>query len=428
MSSRQDELRSQQFAVERLVGALIAHDADPRRPPLRRSGAAVLAGVLIAALAAGVLAGYGMLTGAGRAEPTDPSVVLLDRRSGARYVYLETDRRLHPVLNYTSGLLLATGESPRVAAVTAGKLAGVPLGAPLGIPDAPDWLPPADSLLGGAWTVCTDAATGAPRGTLLVGTTPDAPVTDRALLVRDPADRTFLVHDGRRFQLPAGRTDPTMRALGWYGRTPWPVAAAWIDAVPAGPDLIAPVVPGAGSPSAAPGHRVGEVLTDSGAQFAVVMADGIAAVTEMQARLLGPASPVGAEFLRLPPAGRGPGFAAGLPPAVPRIADSPVRACVTRPADGPASVRLDPVYPSGSAPAADSRADAVHVARGRGAVVTSPGGAVQVVTDAGWAYPLASRDLLGKLGYPDVRPVPVPAELIALLPAGPLLDPRRAGR
>ncbi|GAA2679702.1 type VII secretion protein EccB [Actinoplanes palleronii] len=326
-------MSSERFALERLTGALIAHDADPSRPPLRRAGAVALTGVLLAALTAGVLAGYGMLSGAGAglAEPTDPSAVLLDRRTGARYVYLESDRRLHPVLNYTSGLLLAAGPRPGVKTVTAARLAEVPLGATLGIPDAPDALPTAGNLLGGAWTVCTENG----ASTLLVGFTPDGPpVTDRALLVRDPAGRTFLVHDGRRF-----RVDSTMRG------TAWPVAAAWIDAVPAGPDLISPPVPA--------------------------------------------------------------------------IADPPVRACVTRPADGPASVRLNPAVPSGTP---------VYVPRGHGAVVTSPTGAVQVVTDEGRAYPLASRELLVTLGYPDVRPVPVPAELVTLLPAGPLLDPERARR
>jgi type VII secretion protein EccB len=402
--------------LQRLTGALIAHDADPHRPPLRRTAAVVLTGVLLAALTAGGLAGYGMLTGAGLAEPTDPSAILLDRHSGARYVYLESDRRLHPVLNYTSGLLLAAGESPAVKAVPTRRLSAVPLGETLGIPDAPDSLPPAENLLGDAWTVCTDRT---PRSTLLVGTTPPGePVTGRALLVRDPEGRTFLVVDGRRFQFPADRVDATLRALGWYGRTPSPVATAWIDVLPAGPDLSAPPVPGAGTESAVPGHRVGEVVTDSGAQFAVVLKDGIAAITAMQARLLAPALTVGPEFLRLPPSSEGLRFADGLPSAVPEIVDFPVRACVTRPADKPATVRLDPVIPAG----------AVHVPRGKGAVVTSAGGAVHVVTDDGRGCPLASRDLLVKLGYAEVRPVTVPAEVLALLPAGPLLDPERAGR
>ncbi|BCJ43506.1 type VII secretion protein EccB [Actinoplanes ianthinogenes] len=400
--------------LERFTGALIVHDADPPRPPLRRTVPVLLTGLLIAALVAGGLAAYGMVTGAGLTEPTDPAAILLDRHSGARYVYLESDRRLHPVLNYTSGLLLAASESPRVKAVSTKRLAGVPLGETLGIPDAPDELPLADRLLEGAWTACTEGG----AGTLLVGTTPSGgTVADQALLVRDPTGRTFLVHAGQRFQLPADRTDATLRALGWYGRAPGLVATSWIDAVPAGPDLIAPEVPAAGAASVLPGHRVGEVLTDSGGQFAVVLADGIAAITELEARLLAPPTAVGAEFLRLPPSGQR--VRSGLPPTVPRITDLPVRVCVTRPADGPATLRFDPAVP-GPGP--------VHVPRGHGAVVTSTAGPIQLVTDAGRAYPLASADLLARLGYAGVRPVAVPAELIAQLPAGPLLDPERAGR
>jgi hypothetical protein len=78
----------------------------------------------------------------------------------------------------------------------------------------------------------------------------------------------------------------------------------------------------------------------------------------------------------------------------------------------------------------------VHVARGRGAVVetaASPdapagSGTVSLVTDSGRYYPLASRDLLSRFGYGNVRPTRVPAQLVAYLPAGPALDPVRAGR
>jgi hypothetical protein len=39
---------------------------------------------------------------------------------------------------------------------------------------------------------------------------------------------------------------------------------------------------------------------------------------------------------------------------------------------------------------------------------------------------LASRDLLPKLGYDGVAPLRMPAELVALLPVGPALDPAAA--
>ena len=76
--------------------------------------------------------------------------------------------------------------------------------------------------------------------------------------------------------------------------------------------------------------------------------------------------------------------------------------------------------------------DWVAVPPGRGAVVeslaspTSPGGALAVVSDLGQRFPLASRETLVPLGYGQVRPVRLPAAVVALLPAGRALDPAAA--
>ncbi|HEX8344439.1 MAG TPA: type VII secretion protein EccB, partial [Actinoplanes sp.] len=80
--------------------------------------------------------------------------------------------------------------------------------------------------------------------------------------------------------------------------------------------------------------------------------------------------------------------------------------------------------------------DRVHVPRARGALVeaaaspTAPAGSgtISVVTDTGTRYPLANRTVLEALGYSGVTPVRVPAEMVALLPEGPSLDPVRARR
>ncbi|MEU4419135.1 type VII secretion protein EccB [Actinoplanes sp. NPDC024001] len=436
MPSRQDELHSYQYSMQRVVAALVTHDPDPPRSPMRRAGLTALIGVLIAALGLGGTAAYGMVTGHTMTEATDADAVLLEKGTGARYVYLPADGRLHPVLNYTSGLLLAGGARPEVKAVRADKLARVPLGEPLGIPGAPDSLPTAKNLLAGDWSVCSETVAGGPRSTLLVGAAPSGgtDAAERGLLVRDEAGRTHLVHGNQRFLLAAERVDVIQRALGWYGRRPWPAPAAWVDAIPAGPDLAAPVIPGAGRPSTIAGRRIGQVVTD-GNQFAVVLRDGIAPVGETQARLLAPAAAIGAAFRQLPGSATRLGDGAGLPARVPRLADDPARACVTL-AGGNAVVRLDAAFPPGAAPTGPTRVDRVHVARGRGALVVaaaSPGapastGAVHLVTDSGRRYPLVGRDLAARLGYPDVSPRPVPAQLVAYVPAGPALDRGRAGR
>jgi len=105
-----------------------------------------------------------------------------------------------------------------------------------------------------------------------------------------------------------------------------------------------------------------------------------------------------------------------------------------------AGVRLDPTIPAGaSAPGGTTasgaiQADFVHVPRGKGAVVvaaaspTAPAssGTVSIITDTGRRYPVATRDVLPKLGFGGVTPQQVPAQLIALLPQGPSLDANRA--
>jgi type VII secretion protein EccB len=423
------DLHSYRYGMQRVVTALITHDADPRRSPMRRAGATALIGVLAAALTVGGVAAYGLFTGHTMTEATDTGAVLLEKRTGARYVY--RDGRLHPVLNYASGLLLTDGDRPSLKAVPAEKLAKLPLGAPLGIPGAPDALPAADDLLTGAWSVCTSSS----GSTLLVGVAPSggAPLADRALLVSDEAGRTHLVHANRRFLLAADRVDATQRALGWFGRTPWPVAAAWADAIPAGPDLSAPRIPGAGAPSVIAGRRAGDVVTD-GSQFAVVLTDGIAPVSETGARLLGTPDMIGAAFRELPASVTRLGPEAGLPARVPALADPPAAACVAISAE--AEVRVNDTVPRGAAPAGPARVDRVHVPRGRGALVeavASAGapagsGTVHLVTDDGRRYPLASPGLAGRLGYPGRPPHRVPARLVAYLPPGPALDPSRAGR
>jgi type VII secretion protein EccB len=457
--SRQDQLHSYQYSLQRVVAALVTHDPDPSRSPLRRAGTTALVSLLIAAIAVGAAGLYGIFTGQTSTDATDSKVVFQEKGTGARFVYLDSDRKLHPVINYTSGLLLTTGDSPDLVSVAPDKLTEVQLGAPLGIPNAPDSLPVAKDLIKERWSVCTDNQSpgGNPRSTLLVGDR----LTDgtiaakaaRALLVVDPGQNIFLVADNRRFQVPPIGADQTLRALGYGDQTPWKVSAAWINAVPSGPDLRAPAVPQSGGSTVFGNYRVGQLVKNGGLGFGVIMPDGIAGVTALQARLIQAATGVaaldiGGDFLKLRNSTTKLSDANatnGLPQDVPALfGTAPTAVCMTLPVDGAAGdgVRVNPTVPEGvavtgaSAAPETNRADLVHVARGRGAVVVaaaSPSapagsGTVGVVTDTGWLYTLASRDLLGKLGYGGVEPQTVPSQLVALLPRGPSLDPAQARR
>jgi type VII secretion protein EccB len=445
--SRQDQLHSYQYTQQRVVSALVTHDPDPHRSPLRRAGTTALVSVLVAAIAVTAAAIYGILTGAGNNVPESDAKVYLEKGTGAAYVLLKPENRLHPVLNYTSGLLIANATAPDTENISSKALAQLPLGDPLGIPGAPASLPDPPNLLTEDWSVCTAKpdASSKPTSTLLVG----APAGGSAisdtdgLLVKDPADQMFLIFGGRRFLIPDNRT---LSILQWSTKPIDQVAAAWINAIPRGPDLVAPHVDNFGARSGVrQASHIGQLITD-GQQWAVALADGKAFITSMQAQLMrtGGTDPVnvGVDFSDVPMSKTSiiDNRQDGLPQVVPTLVDPPATACMTLSgtSDGKGGLRLGPTIPAGT-PVAATRspgvmADAVYIQRGYGALVVSAAsptapdttGTVSLITDTGKAYPLAGRDLLGKLGYGNVKPRQIPAQFLALMPQGPALDPVQA--
>ena len=458
MASRQDQLHSYQFMVQRVVAAVVMRETDPAQSPFRRAAGATMVGVLVAALALAGVAVYGVLVPGDGTGWREPGSVLVERESGARYVYL--DGRLHPVLNYASALLIAgsAGGPARTVAVSRATLTGVPRGGPLGIAAAPDSLPGADQLVGLPWTVCS-AQLGGPGaaaesllfvGTAVGGGQPLAGGT--GLLAQTPDGGLHLIWHAHRFAIP----DPAVvrAAFGWGGQVPVRVAAALANAVPRGPDLAAPVLPGtAGAPSRAVRHRrVGSVVvvvTQGGArQYAVVLAGGLAPISQVQADLLlsDPAEVAALHQVRAEPMSQGefslapvaplPGAVAGLPDSTPVLArTSTVETGVCARVDGerePSRIAVEVPLPGASGAVRTGGggvADRILVPPGQGAVVAAvasagaPAGTVCLLTDLGVRHPLSTVDVLPLLGYGGVRPVRVPAHLVALLPAGRVLDP-----
>jgi hypothetical protein len=121
--SRQDQLHSYQYSQQRVVAALVTHDPDPHRSPLRRAGSAALISLVVASLAVGGAAVYGLLKGRSSVEPRNEAVVFLEKGSGARFVYLKSDDRMHPVLNYSSALLIANATEPKMVDASSQSLA-----------------------------------------------------------------------------------------------------------------------------------------------------------------------------------------------------------------------------------------------------------------------------------------------------------------
>jgi hypothetical protein len=209
-------------------------------------------------------------------------------------------------------------------------------------------------------------------------------------------------------------------------------------------------VPAATGDSPIPNVQVGQVVTDpAGKQFSLVLPDGPAPLTQMQALLMQTVPGVGPpirldNFTNLPPESKtrlsdtdNPN---GLPATVPDLPGSqPGPVCITLPVNPKTGegIRIGPSVPTGVVVTGTTvvpntiQVDLVHIARGKGAVISGAAsgsapastGTVAVVTDTGRGYPLADRTVLAKLGYDGIKPQQIPSQLFSMLPRGPSLDP-----
>jgi len=444
MSTRQDQLQSHQFAVQRVVAALVMRETDPYRSPFRRVAGATLAGVLLAAIGIGGAAAYGVVVGVGATGWRSDNALVLERESGARYLF--RSGRLYPVANGASALLLgAHGEPTRVPRRS---LAQVPRGAPVGIAAAPDAIPPASALLPLPWSVCSGSRPGSPsdgeQSTLLIGATPTGgePLADRGALVSADGVGSYLLWHQRRYRLVQPRA--VMRALNWSDRTVTAVAPAFLNTLPAGADLGPVRLPGSGE--RVPGYRarVGELFVVRGQpdQFGVLTRTGLVAVSALEAALLrltpGPADvePTEVTLARfntlMTPGGLTPAGVAP-PPRPPVLASVETGTlCAIQQPDGTSVlvaggvVALSRAVPSGGRSADGAvLADQVVVTPGAGALVQA-GSTLALVTEVGRRYPIPAGPARQLLGYGAVAPVRVPPGVLALLPAGPALDPTAA--
>ncbi|PWR15553.1 type VII secretion protein EccB, partial [Micromonospora sicca] len=292
MPSRQDQLHSYQFTVQRAVAALVMRETDPAQSPFRRLAGAGLASVLVAVIGLGGFALYGLFAGGGSSW-RDAGAVIVEKESGARFVYRE--QRLHPVLNYASALLIIGADRPKTVLVSRRSIEGVPRGLPLGIADAPDSLPAPGRLSTAPWTVCsvisTEVGRTEPGSALLIGrdATGGRPLGEQGVLLRHPDGSLHLLWHHRRHLLRD--TDRVLAALAATRDRAVPVAPALLNIVPAGADLAPPTVRGLGERSArVTGATVGDVYlvrnSGGGRQYAVAERDGLAGITELQAGLL----------------------------------------------------------------------------------------------------------------------------------------------
>lgn len=468
MPSRQDQLHSHQFMVQRVVAALVMRETDPAQSPFRKIAGATLVSVLLAALSLGGAAAYGLVKPGGSGRWKTESAVIVEKESGALFVY--RDKKLNPVLNYASALLLVGSASAKTVSVSRGSLGGVPRGSSYGIPGAPDSLPSRKRLSAAPWTVCS-MRTGVDQAKSVLYLAGSAGSGGRELADGESAQAMVVATpDGVRYAIIGHYRhlirDPEVILPGLvWTKPPLQVATALVNVLPAGADLVrlAPAIQGFGTAVSRPaGGKVGQVYVVSrsggGEDYFVARSSGLAALTGLQKDLL-LADPLTASKIgvtdatklslrdftplgqNVPPfaASEGPSALPVTTPALASVAAGAVCATVTG-AQGASEVRTGvPMAEPGSAVATGVRgangavlADRVVIGPGRGVLVAAGSAAgagsaaVSLVTDLGIRYPVPSTEVLGMLGYAGMSTLRLPAELVSLLPAGPALDPETA--
>jgi type VII secretion protein EccB len=458
MASKRDQLHAYQFLVQRVISALVTRETDPEQPPFRRPVNAAFGGIAITVIALAAVGVYGIINPGGNDAWADGKKVVVEKETGTRYVYL--DGRLHPVENYTSALL-AIGENADTVSVSRDSLAGVPRGPRIGIPDAPDALPAGDGLLDSGWTLCSRPAedltgTVVPTSVLMVGERARGGLDLRGYAVLADVPETgerYLVLRGYRHLI--GKPDQLAVGLALHSTPAVRVSPAVIEAIPAGRPIAPIPVAQMGQPAKVvrPDVLAGQlfaVSTSRGVQFYLAEVGQLRPITELQydiqrayqetmkaypgstpqALPMGLIEASGAPQPAETPAK--PGDPPEVRPTFVRTEDATTLCLTFMPGDDVPYVTIEPAMPAVDPMSATPKrtpggavlADQVVVPAGRAAVVeavptdSAPRGTFLVVTDQGIAYPLASADVLKVLGYEGVRPVRMPAGLVARIPMG----------
>ncbi|MEV8004281.1 type VII secretion protein EccB [Streptomyces parvus] len=488
MQSKRDQVQAHGFMMGRLSSGLLMADPDAPESPLGRTTRGVVFGLLVTVLIGAGATVYGLLRPGGNDTWRKGEHLVVNRDTGARYLWTGTDGVLHPVRNYASARLIGGSDLKSVDVSTA-SLRDVPVGTPAGIPGAPDTLPDPGRLDTGAWHMCVtgpdgalpstsggvaDAGVDRPGATTVVAGAPlDSQDVggDRGVLVRGPDRTEYLVWRGSRLALD--RVSDARNALGYGSEQAMPVSAAFLDALAPGPVLKPPAVPGRGEKGPVIGGEpstVGQLFEVSvpggGSTYHLLLKDGLVPLSGLEAALVlgDPAtqkdayqgrSPearaVGADALRThraEEAAAAGSAGAELPrtPPAPHSAPRGTALCAqVDGGDGGARIRSVLVPLTALAPVAVSqgtaqplaaacvRTDATVVRPGRGALVralhasgAAHAGTTYLVADNGVKYRFPAKGALTALGYGEGDIGSVPAPLLAALPTGADLDPAAA--
>jgi type VII secretion protein EccB len=294
MQTRRDQVQAHSFVAGRLVSAMVRAEPDAPTTPLRRFTVGAFVGLMAGLVLIAGFGIFGYIKPGGSKAFRAHGALIVEKETGTQYVFV--DGELTPVLNFASAKLIL-GNDLRVVSASRNSLKGLPHTLPVGIPSAPDALPKPGDLDAVDWQVCSAlkpdvSGEDQPFVSVRIGAPPAAaPLGDAEALIVATADGArYLAWRGRRLRIPDAAT---LGALGYGSARQHQVGPAWINALPAGPDLKAPAMPGRGKPGPAIGGRptrAGQLFEVHGAgtqpQHFLLTRDGLAPLTPTGAALV----------------------------------------------------------------------------------------------------------------------------------------------
>jgi len=450
MQSRKDLLHAHRLMTQRAALALLRGEPDVPDQPLRRLNVGTFAGILVGVIAAGIFGIWGLLFHGSPSLSKEPSVII-DKQTGATYIWCEHNQAICPEVNYASALLaLQSSTAPPVQSVNQSELTGIPHGSLLGIAGLPPDLPTPGLLIKQPWSVCTLSQFGHVGGvkttTAVAGgfQSGGQPIGSSLLLVVDNASgQDWVIGNGLRMPI----NHQTMTDL-WPSTQPVSVPSVWLNAVPQGDFFQAPPIADQGSLVTGPTGAKVQVgtLYQNGAsppQYYVLLDSGsLAPIDQTQESLLAldrgnlppntstPPTLNPSQLTNIAPQPSTDGL-----PTTDKIAvatQSNTELCAVYSGTGPAlemQVETGGQMPTGGmstgAQPGSGLVDQVALEGGEGALVKESSVSYILVTD-GHRYALANTSVPSFLGYNTSQAVQLPANIVDLIPVGPGFDPAQA--
>ncbi|HEX6345458.1 type VII secretion protein EccB [Umezawaea sp.] len=507
------QVQAYRFVLRRMQSALVRRDAVMLHDPMRNHSRATLVGVVLAAVG---MIGF-LIWGLFSPDPKldDQTQIVMSKESGQIYVVRQApQKQLIPVFNLASARLLLLGESnpdkgqmgqgggdaaATPASVAGGELkivsekalAKYPKGRLTGIVDAPDMLPGStDQRIGAEWSVCDqttlDRSQNDPEANTKFTTTVLAGISgggkkldgNRAVLVTTDktSKKAFLVYkrpdnssltSTSTVRAPVDLSDVKLvNALNLQGKTPRPISAGVLNAIPQVGDLKAPDIPDQGTPVeyVQGGVVVGDILaahrTGEKDVFYVALKEGMQEVPVAVADMIrfairgGDSKPkeiVLSQVNKVVSILNLENYPTEIPQVVDLNEDNVVM-CLGWRADNVTAdnksehteVTLAPTLPGNSnlVPVRINQVGATGevvsqfvMAEGKVGVVRSTtsienfgSGPIQLITGRGVKYGIPDTTTSGGLGLGKDGFMPAPANIVGLLPDGPQLNRNDAAR